>query len=102
MLLAIIGELIGLTAVVLLFGIPLSYSPVGRAIAESIRAKQNPTTETFQDLDARVKALEAELHQIREALVMGDDRPSLGSARQRTLGGSESQTGMGRPRLPEG
>ncbi len=86
MIVAILGELIGLLAVVLLFGIPLSWSPVGRALAEYIRNQSNPGVETFQDLETRLKALEAELHQIREALVLGEDRPALGSARLRTLG----------------
>lgn len=88
MLHVLLGELIGLIAVVMVLGIPLSWSPVGRALAESIRARSNPSTETFRDLDARVKALEAELHQVRETIVLGDDRP-----RQRTLGAAEGQAG---------
>ncbi len=64
---ALIGELIGLIAVVMLFGIPLSYSPLGKAWAERLRGQTIPN-----DLDRRVKELEAEVLQLREIVVLSE------------------------------
>ncbi|MBM3266626.1 MAG: hypothetical protein FJZ01_03170 [Candidatus Sericytochromatia bacterium] len=63
----ILGEIIGLLAVVMVLGIPLSFSPLGKALAERIRAGTVPG-----DAERRLHDLEAEVAQLREIVVMSE------------------------------
>ena len=65
---------IGLVAIVAVFSIPLAWSPLGKALAESIRHRG--ADPRVPELESRVKALEKELHQIREVLVLGPGGPA--------------------------
>ncbi|MBM3275486.1 MAG: hypothetical protein FJZ00_10050 [Candidatus Sericytochromatia bacterium] len=84
--------LAGILAIVMVFSIPLAWSPIGKAFADRLRG-----TDMLRnaELEARVAALEAEMHQLREALVMGGaGRHAMpGAEGSKSLGSREMQSG---------
>jgi hypothetical protein len=83
---AIIEAVIGLLAVLMVLAIPLAWSPVGRALADAIRARTNAASTR---LDSRIQALEGEMHQIRELVVLGEGSRG-GGPQVKSLGDPES------------
>ncbi len=63
----IIEGIIALFAIAMVFGIPLSFSPLGKAWAERIRAGTVPG-----NVEKRLRELESEVQQLREIVVLGE------------------------------
>jgi uncharacterized small protein (DUF1192 family) len=84
--------LAGILAIVMVFSIPLAWSPIGKAFADRLRGTDKLRN---AELEARVAALESEMHQLREALVMGTaSRPAVMRPEEpRSLGSREMQSG---------